>query len=322
VPVHRKRPARRARCLTACYTDGKKENMNSLIVKSSLIIYVLLAGISIFIMWKNSEAPDALKNVGAVVASLLPILIFGFSNLTPEKTEKTLHFMLLFDTESKQLVFGNIPSTYSTRFAFTEGDLTPAGLKKIQSQYDLIDKAGLDVIERILVSRLSLRFQHNWDYVFDKMKGPGFNQIVFTPGKMKEKTILKNEEIRALFKGNTVYDDDSIPVSWQFCLPPNGRLERSVSDHTRTITLKSKLYSIEFRVTGQAMMVMQQGIPNILARNPQNENQYYASFYTINATGTSSLLSKYSEESKYYKRWFENVIDVASELDWEKISGT
>jgi len=296
--------------------------MNSLIVKGSLIIYVLLAGVSIFIMWKNSEAPDALKNVGAVVASLLPIIIFGFSNLTPEKTEKTFHFMLLYDSESKQIVFGIVPSTYSTAFAFNEGDLTSAGLRKVQSQSDLIDKPGLDVVERILVSKLSLRFQHNWDYIFDKMKGPGFNQVVFTPGKMKDKTILEKEEIRAIFKGNAVYDDDSIPVLWQLCLPPNGRLVKRSSDHTRTISLKSKLYSIDFRITAQSTMVMQQGIPGIIVRDPQNENRYYASFYTVNATGTSSLLSKYSEESKEYKRWFENVLDVAAELDWEKISGT
>ena len=137
---------------------------------------------------------------------------------------------------------------------------------------------------------------------------------------MKGKQIIKQEAIKSIFKGNAVYDDDSIPVILQLCLPPNGRIVKQSSENSRKIIFKSKLYSVEFDISAQSTMVLQNGIPGILPRDPQNENRYYASFYTIKVTGTSSMLGRYSEDSKEYKRWHENVLDVASELDWEKIN--
>ena len=45
--------------------------MSPQIVKVSLICYGVFACVSILLLWRNASAPDALKNAGIVVASIL-----------------------------------------------------------------------------------------------------------------------------------------------------------------------------------------------------------------------------------------------------------
>jgi len=76
---------------------------DTVIVRIALIIYVVIAGSVVFLLGRNSAAPDSLKNVGILIASILPVLIAVLPYLNPEKIEKHFTFALFYDAKDKKI---------------------------------------------------------------------------------------------------------------------------------------------------------------------------------------------------------------------------
>ncbi len=95
--------------------------MSPQIVKVALICYGFFACGLIFLLWRNAAAPDALRNAGIVVASILPVALLVLPYLSPETIEKRLTYVLLFDSESKQITVGQEPNNY---FSTNAGNLS------------------------------------------------------------------------------------------------------------------------------------------------------------------------------------------------------
>ena len=77
---------------------------DTVIVRIALIFYVLFAGIAVFLLGRNSAAPDSLKNVGILIASILPVLIAVLPYLNPEKIEK--HFTFVKSENLRKALYG------------------------------------------------------------------------------------------------------------------------------------------------------------------------------------------------------------------------
>ena len=79
----------------------------SVLVKIFVSIYIAFSGFALWLLWHNSAAPDALKNTGLLVASLLPVLIAVLPYIKEERMSRQFVFDLFYDTKEKRIIGGD-----------------------------------------------------------------------------------------------------------------------------------------------------------------------------------------------------------------------
>jgi len=301
--------------------EGQKQEkeMSPQIVKVSLICYGVFACVSIFLLWQNASAPDALKNAGIVVASILPIAISALPYLTLETIEKRLNYMWLFDTDLKWITQGRVPNPYFIAYIPMFANL-PENSFSANSFSDLMGEQGLDFVERGVLEGLLSRFHHAWDIVStSKFKGPGFSSFEFVSGTSSEKTAIPLPRLQTIFKHNKWISQQGIVVMPQLVLPPNSQFEVESNEQGRTIKITNPMLPVKISMSAQMGGVQQQGIWRVQSPDPQNMNRYYAVFFRVSISGELNRTRVHSPEMTLYRRWFENLTEALSMFDWERI---
>jgi len=292
------------------------------IVKIALIGYGLLACFFIILLWRNASAPDALKNTGVVLASILPIALLVLPYLNSETIEKRYTYMLLFDSKRKTLIWGQEPNLYNSAYIPIFANL--GGLKDAltgNSWTEVMDKKGLDLIERGALEALQNRFSVSWDYAsVSKFKGPSFRSEYYNfADTSSNKTDISLTELQRIFKHNRLVVQPGVDVFPNLVLPPNSNIQTKQTDNERTITISNPKLSVEIRITGQMGGPQQQGIWGVQPPDPEDMNRYTGMFYGVSVIGKIGSTWVYSPEMTTYRRWFDNISDVLSTYDWEKI---
>ena len=295
--------------------------MSPQIVKVSLICYGVFACVSILLLWRNASAPDALKNAGIVVASILPIAISALPYLTLETIEKRLNYMLLFDTDLKRITQGRVPNPYFIAYIPMF-----ANIPDIENAFsadnfsDLMGKQGLDFVERGVLEGLLSTFQLAWDIVpTSKFKGPGFSSLEYAQGTSTEKTEISLPQLQAIFKHNRWIPQPGVVVNPQLVLPPNSQFGVESNEQGRTIKITNPMLSVKITMSPQMGGVQQQGIWGVQSPDPQNMNRYNAVFFRVSISGELNRTRVHSPEMTIYRRWFENITEALSRFDWERI---
>lgn len=293
------------------------------IVKISLVVYGLLACFFIFLLWRNASAPDALKNTGVVLASILPIALLVLPYLSPEMIEKRYTYMLLFDSKRKTLIHGQEPnryfSAYIPMFANLQG-LDDELSGKTFSEF--MGKKGLDLIERGIIEALESRFSNSWDIgPVAKFKGPGFSVQYSSKGisPNTNKAEISLSEIQRIFNHNRLISHPGVVVMPKLVLPPDSTLQTEQTNHERTIKIINQKLSVQIRTTGQMGGVQQQGIWGIQPPDPNDMNRYSGIFFGVSIIGEIGPTWIYSPEMAAYRQWFDNLSDGLSTYDWERI---
>ncbi len=291
-------------------------------VKGTLIVYGLLAGFFIFLLWRNASAPDALKNTGVAIASILPLALLVLPYLSPETIERKYTYMLLFDSEKKILIQGEEPNNYFLAYfpMFTNLSLVKDSLTG-NNFSDFMGPKGMDLIEKGVVEQLLLRFDAGWDILpVSKFRGPGFSSEQYTfSNSTTEATAVGLDQIQKVFRHNRLISHPGVLVVPKLVLPPESSLKTEQKENERTIFISNPKLSVKIRITQQSGGVQQQGIWGVQAPDPTNMNRYSGIFFGVTILGEVGRTLSYSPEIAAYKRWFESIGDRLSTFDWEQV---
>lgn len=293
----------------------------SLVVKIALVIYSVFAAFSIFLLWRNAAAPDALKNVSIVVVTLLPVLVVVLPYLNPETLESKFNYILLFDSEIKEVTTGQTPNAYSTTYLpmFMNLSEVPDALTA-EDFGKLMGPKGLDIIEKGIIEALMARFMSHWDMVqIEEFIGPVFTSRQIQFSSSEEKTELSRQELQKLFKHNQLTSHLGHP---RIMLPPSSTLTPTPgpSDNIRIIVIKTSYGDITISITASTGSVAQQGIWGVQAADPQNMNRYSVVHFRVSAQMKLSRTKVYSPKMALYRRWYANLADVLSQFDWSNVN--
>jgi len=164
---------------------------DTFIVRIALIIYVLIAGFAVFLLGRNSAAPDSLKNVGILIASILPVLIAILPYLNPEKIEKHFTYVLFYDSKEGHIITGDKWNPYSSSYMhmFTNLSEVPGALKA-KNFSELMEARGLDIIEKGIIEAFLMKFSTHWDIEAKKFEGPASALIFPRKSGHKEELVL------------------------------------------------------------------------------------------------------------------------------------
>lgn len=290
---------------------------DTFIVRIALIIYVLIAGFAVFILGRNSAAPDSLKNVGILLASILPVLIAVLPYLNPERIEKHFTYVLFYDSKDGVIITGDKWNPYSSSYMhmFTNLSEVPESLKA-KNFSELMDARGLDIIEKGIIEAFLMKFSTHWDIEAKKFEGPASVSESWGSTSKFKTNPMPLAEVQRTFGYNPIIAKSGVLVGMNLNLPPDSKIICKSKDKSREIIFSNPYVNLQINFRASSGMVAQQGIWGVLKPDPQNMNRYYLVEYRVDAIMTIKRTKTYSPEMKSYRRWYENICDILSGCDW------
>lgn len=292
----------------------------SIIVRVALIIYGILALLAVLLIWKNSAAPDALKNTGIVVASILPVLIAVLPYLISEKLSDEFHYILFYDAVEKEITAGEFPNTYASTYVlmFSNLSVVPEA-SKAESLDDFMDNKGLDIVEKGILETLIVNFMSHWDIVLSESIGPTYETKMIKKGSEGELKKITIKELKDKFHHNKLISTPGVLIHSDFSLPPGSTIAPIIKDKSRFIMIKNGFGVINIEIYRSLASVAQQGIWGVFKPDPKNLNRFYTIEYLVKLTMKVGRFKRYSPAMNDYKKWFANIRMVLSEYDWQNI---
>lgn len=180
---------------------GKK--LDVLTVQVMIVLYSFLAISVVFLLWHNAAAPDALKNTGIAMASILPLLLSVLPYLNTEKLEAKYTYILLYDSTQKQVITGQRPNAYLASYIYMFTNLSALDNElRIDQWTELMGPKGLHIIEKGIIEAMILQFNNQWDIITETSSGPIFDSITATTGQHQKKFSMSPDEVRQKFTHN------------------------------------------------------------------------------------------------------------------------
>ena len=293
---------------------------DSILVRIFVSIYIAFSGFALWLLWYNSAAPDALKNTGLLLASLLPVLIAVLPYIKEEKISRHFVFDIFYDTKAKRIIGGDKFSPYDSSYIhmFTNLSLVPDALIA-KDLSEVMDVKGLNLVEKGIVQTLLSKFMTHWDIETKKFQGPiGSSESWSADSKLKSEAIHL-ADVKNIFKHNPLIFKEGVLVDPNIFLPPQSIIKIKNGDKYRTFIIENPYSSIEFLIRPSMAGVAQQGIWGVLSTDPDNPNRYFVIEYKVIITFTQKRTKVYAPEMKNYKRWFENICDILQRFDWSTV---
>ncbi len=308
------------------YCYGKNEKMfDSNLVRVFLIIYGIIAvGVSV-LLWINSAASDALKNVGILMASLLPVVVTVFPYLKADKIERCYNYVLFYDSKEKRIITGtgniqDMDNPYFRNYIDMFTNLSDENLKA-ESLDEIMEGAkGFNIIEKGIIEALMSRFMSCWDIELKKFKGLGSKRFEWHGNPKSETKVIELLQVKKIFSYNPLISAPNILIPLKgMTLPPDCIIQAKNTDYSREISFNTSYVKLQISMMFPYGKPIQQGVWGVLLPNSQDIHRYYAIVYPITATFYIKKTKAYAPEMESYRKWFENVCDVLSEYDWNTI---
>ncbi len=174
------------------------------------------------------------------------------------------------------------------------------------------------MIERAVLLKIASKFGASWDVKFVSRLTPGGKEIQGEFGETSGK-IIRMDKLKEKFRHNKlIYDKWAGLVPPSFILPPNSSIETLLTgqgEHNlRSILIKSREAELEISIRTHSGGTAEGGIWGIL---PPNKNLYTLSYRITVKIRLAPW--KDTPTSKVYERWYENMINSLSELDFQSI---
>jgi len=294
---------------------------DSNLIKIILVAYAIFAGIVFFLLWQNAAAPDASKNVGILVASILPIAILVFPYFKAETNTTYLNFSLFYDSKDKLIITGfnggNLnPYAYQYMSMFTglhgNDALKASDLSEAQTK-------GFNIIENGILQALMLKFFNNWDIDINRFQGPVAISETWGGSFQNSKEIVSSKVIQKIFKDNPIIASGSLP-GFNLILPPKTTIKTKKKDNLFPVIILDNPYiTAEISVSSISAIVAQHGVWGFINVDPTNINRYYVIEYKTAVSLKLKSGKVYSPETSDYKRWFQNILDILKRFDWSVV---
>jgi len=286
-------------------------------VRSFLFVYAIFASIAVVLLWKNSAAPDGLKNVGILVASILPVLIVALPYLKQEPIEQHFTFILFYDSKDKTITWGDKSNPYFSNYLYMFTNL-PDDALKAENFSELMGSKGLNIIEKGILEALFLKFSTHWDIELKKFEGPIGASESWTSNSKMETQFIELAKIQEVFQHNPFIVKSGF-IFPQLSVPPSSKISVKISENSRAVIFNNPYSTLEIVFHPSSGMVAQQGIWGVLKPDGSNMNRYFMVEYKVDCKLLVKGTKAYSPEMKSYRRWFENVCDELSRYDWNVV---
>jgi hypothetical protein len=289
-----------------------------------ITLYGVLAFGAIITLWRNSSAPDAIKNAGILLASLITVLVSIASYFDSEIREERFSFVLFYDAQLHELTTGN--QEFNPYFGHYLDMFT--NLSKVSNFFpigdqfkELMGPKGLDLIEKGVVGTLQSKFFAGWDVIPYKVPGPHGTIVELSPGpESKNKTEISVTKLQEKFNENDILRMPGVLIS-PLILPPKSILLAGRDQNARMISIANPYSDMTISIRPLMGEVMQHGVWGILSSDPKNENRYYAFQYVVSIKiNIKKWKFMPSERVELYERWFKNTADALSKMDWANVN--
>jgi hypothetical protein len=294
------------------------------IVRGALVIYGILAFLTLFLMWNNASATDAIKNAGIMCASLLPILIVVLPYLISEKMFAQYTYALFYDSQQKEIISGDSDNPYASNYMLAFSNLSKEKDNlKAQTLEDFAYRKGFDIIEKGIIESLSLYFGKDWNIIINESEGPSGKALTIgsADGSAKTSLILETNQLKEMFQHNKLIVNDVILPTPKIALPQDSKMTTTQKEqYLRFIKIKNRFSEVNIEIFANMGVVAQQGIWGIFKADPTNMNRFYSQHYVVKLTMETARLKRYSPEMEGYRKWFLNLSKVLSEYDWDKVN--
>ncbi len=288
--------------------------LESIILRIFVIIYLAIAAIVSVLLWRNSAAPDALRNAAILIATILPVVITVIPYFKQESVEKDFTFVFFYDSHEKTLIGGDSFGDYESNYLYMFTNL-PADSLKAENLDDAYEKV-LNIIEKGILQALLVKFNSHWDIEIKKFKGPvGKSESWGGNSNVNKKKITANE-IQEAFSHNPLVTT-IVPVD--MFVPPDMVIKFEKNNKFRTIVFENSYVTLKIPIHHYAAMVAQHGVWGVLKPDKNNMNRYYLVEFRASAILYPNKSKLYSPEMKYYKKWFKNICDILDQYDWNTV---
>lgn len=292
--------------------------LDSLLVRIIVIVYLIVVLFTLLLLWKNSAAPDALKNGGILIASLLPVLIAVLPYLNRQIQKTNFSYNLFYDNTQMQLIPGEGHNSYVSAYIHAFSNLNSADFKG-RTFEDFSGSKGFDLIEKGILSKLVWEFGNAWDIKKVSHSLPNAQATFFDSQTSLPSSTVTVEKVLEKFTKNHLLARSGVLVGKGLTLPGKSTLNTSSSNDDRVIKICNPQFDISIRITQLMSGVLQQGIPGFITKDPKNENRYYSISFGVEITMTSGILSRYSPQMPAYQRFYENICAALNTMDWKEI---
>jgi len=294
--------------------------LESSIVRFAIVLYVVFASIALLLLWKNAAAPDAIKNTGILVASILPVLIVVLPYINPQVESFRYNFLLFYDSKAKSLTAGESWNPYQSTYMHLFTNLSEkTSALNADDISDFQGNKGLDLIEKGIVETLMMRFISHWDVIWREDRGPGHIASTAERGPIEASKQIPLEQIRKYFSHNSLISTPNIVVGPGFHIPPASNLSTSQPGNSRIIEITTPYSTVLITIRYSSSVVAQHGIWGILKPDPQNLNRYYTIEYYVSLAIRPKRFKKYAPEMESYSGWHENIRNSLQRFDWEYV---
>ena len=294
--------------------------LDHVVVRVALSIYILFAGVALILLWRNSAAPDGLKNAGILLASILPVLIVILPYLNKEKVEKDFTFIIFYDSKEKVVTFGNDYNPYGQSYIhmFTNLSKIPSSLRADNISDLTHSRKGLNIIEKGIIGAMLLKFSNHWDIEQKKFEGPISTSESWSYNSKLKTTSVPLSKITEIFPKNPLITPEVLGP-FQLNIPLDCNIKVEDKNRSRAIIFDNPYVTLRIAYRYSSSGVAQQGVWGVLPSDSTNMNRYYVVEYRIDATLFIKSTKVYSPKMKKYKNWFENICGILANYDWNVV---
>lgn len=290
--------------------------MDSIIVRICILAFCGLSAASVFLLWRNSAAPDALRNAGLLVAGMLPIVLSSFPYLKQLSDQESFTYGLIYDRHEKSLTDGLTPNRYQHRYLFMFSDVgkLPKEISGFSENELFFGNKGLNLLEKGIIEAMLKSFSYNW---------------TSEPGAQAGRTVTR-DDLAGFFPDNPfITNKEVILFPDTFVLPPG--TEVSVSGHwsksddkqpapfQRTIKLTNKFAVTTISIFPRGGGVQQQGVLGVVPKDPKDMNRYWMNNYVVTLNTEYSRWDTHSPEVKLIQQWHKNLASALRTFDMPEV---
>lgn len=294
-------------------------------IKAILIAYLIATGFIVFVLYRNSTAPDTYSNLWTLFGALAFVAFSARSYFPPVTREDGIRFAIFHHLKSGRPTSGAWTSPYSRRLSnvYTNTTLLPSALEFGPEMNDLGFRKGIDLLEKGIVQSLLHRFSMHWLLNVSESRGPFSKETSYGRAEADVGSrAIELEEIRRAFSKNPLIATPGIVVGHAMAAPEGATISTSQSDlmpYERTIRIKNR--SVEMRITLANSSSGRFPPPEwILGPGKIPPGDEFATYqYQITVRTTVNRWIATWEDRNRYQRWHDSVVQLLSEFDWNSI---
>ena len=294
------------------------EEIMHIFIRIVLVLYLIIAAIATWILFRNPDAEDFPKNAGIFFVGIVPILLALYPYLKIDRKSIQANLVLIYDTHSGEIINGPKGSEYLRRYGTMLSNLDKTEALSSKSYDELFSGKGINIVEKGILEAILFEFHGGWD--IENNPREGFN--VSSPGTpilTTESIEIPIHEIRASFLSNPYITDPEVfraPRDYM-SLPPESKIVVEGDGNIRkTIKLENPILPVKLHIMASGATPATDGIWGL---RDEDLSRYYVIDFYITLSAETKWAQRYPKNIGKYWNWFNNLSSICRSFDWKVI---